>query len=118
MNDQTTWTVVQRLKRLGRTESAYGERVCKSRLMANRYQAISARFFAYAGDAPNQEMERLDLLEARNFKDLADIEERFVALGLRRLAEMDDLKRQMLTLLDEWKAVTKPQSGERAQPTA
>jgi hypothetical protein len=107
MNDQTTWTVVQRLKRLGRTESAYGERVCKSRLMANRYQ-----------DAPNQEMERLDLLEARNFKDLADIEERFVALGLRRLAEMDDLKRQMLTLLDEWKAVTKPQSGERAQPTA
>jgi hypothetical protein len=118
MNDQATWTIVKGLENLGRIESRHGERVSKSRLMANRYQAISARFFAYAESAPNQEMERLDLLEAKNFRDLADMEEGFVTSGLRRLVEIDRLKQQMLTLFDEWNAVSKPQRGERMQPTA
>jgi hypothetical protein len=99
MNDSRTWALVENLSNLDQMESRRRESASKSSLMASRYRLISAVFFAHAQSAPDSTMQQLDLVEARNFKRLAEMEEGFAARGEQDLAEIANLKQQTLALL-------------------
>jgi hypothetical protein len=104
MNDSAAWALVESLGRLDQMESTCKEDVSKSRFLASRYRAISARRSAYAESATEPSMKQADLVEAKNFEDKAKIEEGFVAFLIQLLAKMATRKRRMLARLEESKS--------------
>ena len=100
MNDARTWALVENLSNLDQMESRRRESASKSSLMADRYRAIAAVFFAHAEAALDPVLQRLDLIEAKNFTRLAEMEESYAARGQQDLAEIATLKRGTLALLE------------------
>ena len=100
MNDARTWALVENLSNLDQMESRRRESASKSSLMADRYRAIAAVFFAHAAAALDPVLQRLDLIEAKNFTRLAEMEESYAARGQQDLAEIATLKRGTLALLE------------------
>jgi hypothetical protein len=99
MHDSRTWALVENLSNLDQIESNRRECASNSSLMANRYRAIAAVFFAHAEAAPDPTIQRLDLIEAKNFTRLAEMEECFAARGHQDVAEIATLKQGTLALL-------------------
>ncbi len=85
---------------LEQTQTQCREDVSKSKFVASRYRSISFFFSTYTKD-PVHPDKRAELLVAKEFQDRADLEEKFAASGLKRLAEIEDLKRRMLLLSKE-----------------
>ncbi|MFY9792524.1 MAG: hypothetical protein WAJ99_15190 [Candidatus Sulfotelmatobacter sp.] len=99
MHDARTWALVENLSNLDQIESSRRESASKSSLMASRYRVIAAVFVAHADSAADPVLQRLDLIEARNFTRLAEIEEAFAARGNQDLVEIANLKQGTLALL-------------------
>ena len=100
MNDSRTWALVENLSNLDQMESRRRESASKSSLMATRYRVISALFFSHAEEALDPVRKCLDLVEAKNFMRLAEMEEAFAARGHHDLAEIALLKRETLALFE------------------
>src|SRR5882724_4381263 len=79
--------------------------ISESRRKASRHRSISTRFSSYADAPANPEMKQIDLLVAKEFKDRADMDERFVAAGLQRLEGISDLKQHWLSLLERFEGL-------------
>jgi hypothetical protein len=80
-------------------ESRRRESASNSSLMADRYRAIAAVFVAHAEAALDPVLQQMDLIEARNFTRLAEMEEAFAARGHQDLAEIANLKQGTVALL-------------------
>jgi hypothetical protein len=100
MNDTRTWALVENLSNLDQMESSRRETSSHSALMATRYRVISAIFLSHADDSLDPVRKCLDMVEARNFMHLAEMEEAFAARGHQDLAHIAHLKRETLALLD------------------
>ncbi len=100
MNDSRTWALVENLSNLDQMETRRRESASKSTLMATRYRVISALFFSHAEEALDPVRKCLDLVEAKNFLHLAEMEESFAARGHQDLAQIALLKRETLALLE------------------
>jgi hypothetical protein len=99
MHDARTWALVENLSNLDQIESSRRESASNSSLMADRYRAIAAVFVAHAEEALDPVLQRLDLIEAKNFTRLAEMEEAFAARGHQDVAEIATLKQGTLALL-------------------
>jgi hypothetical protein len=99
MHDARTWALVENLSNLDQIESSRRESASNSSLMADRYRAIAAVFVAHAEAALDPVLQRLDLIEAKNFTRLAEMEEAFAARGHQDVAEIATLKQGTLALL-------------------
>jgi hypothetical protein len=99
MHDARTWALVENLSNLDQMEFRRQEMASHSSLMATRYRVISAMFFAHAESATDLVLKQLDRIEARNFERLAEMEEGLAARSHQDLAEIANLKRVTLTLL-------------------
>jgi len=103
MNDPKTWALV-RLENLGQMESECRESAWKSRLMANRYRAVSAGSSTLAEIIADPPVKQMCEFEAKYFAGRAEMEEGFAESGLQRAAEINDLKRRMLIFLGRLEA--------------
>jgi len=101
MNDPATWALVEGLENLDQMESSCKEDISKSRLMASRDRLISAKFCAYIEGDETPQLKRFDLVEAKNFARLAEIEEGCVASLTQLLAKLAARRRRMLVRLEE-----------------
>jgi hypothetical protein len=99
MHDTRTWALVENLSNLDQMESRRRESASNSSLMADRYRAIAAVFVAHAEAALDPVLQQMDLIEARNFTRLAEMEEAFAARGHQDLAEIANLKQGTVALL-------------------
>jgi hypothetical protein len=99
MNDARTWALVENLSNLDQMESRRRETASNSSLMADRYRAIAAVFVAHAEAALDPVLQQMDLIQARNFTRLAEMEESYAVRGQQDLAEIATLKRGTLALL-------------------
>jgi hypothetical protein len=100
MNDARTWALVENLSNLDQMESRRREIASHSSLMADRYRTIAAVFVGHAETALDPVVQHLDLIEARNFTRLAEMEESYAARGHQDLAEIATLKQGTLALLE------------------
>jgi hypothetical protein len=99
MHDARTWALVENLSNLDQIESSRRESASKSSLMAERYRVIAAVFVGHAETALDPVVQHLDLIEAKNFTRLAEMEESYAARGQQDLAEIATLKRGTVALL-------------------
>jgi hypothetical protein len=99
MENKEKLIVADILTRLDQTESGLKTRALKSKAKATRYRKTSDTFTEHAQRAADPVLKRLELVEAGNFKLLAKSEETFAARGDQHLAEIADLRRDVLTLL-------------------
>ena len=99
MNDLTTWTLAA-IEKLDRTESELREEVLKSKRTSTHQRTFSAGFSADAENEENPSLKECLLIEAKNFQELAEMEEGFVARGLQRLAKIGDRRQRMSVLFD------------------
>jgi hypothetical protein len=99
MNDARTWALVENLSNLDQMESRRREIASNSSLMADCYRAIAAVFVAHAEAALDPVLQQVELIEARNFTRLAEMEESCAARGQQDLAQIAHLKRGTLALL-------------------
>jgi hypothetical protein len=100
MDDTRTWALVENLSNLDQMETTRREIASKSSQMATRYRLISTIFFSHAEESIDPVRKCLDLVEAKNFMRLAEMEEAFAARGHQDLAQIALLKRETLALLE------------------
>jgi hypothetical protein len=99
MQDSRTWALVENLSNLDQIESRRRETASHSSLMATRYRVIAAVFTTHAENAHDPVIQHLDLIEAKNFTRLAEMEEGFAERGHQDVEEIAALKRGTLALL-------------------
>jgi hypothetical protein len=99
MPDSRTWALVENLSNLDQIETRRRETASHSSLMATRYRVIAAVFTAHADQAVDLVTQHLDLIEAKNFTRLAEMEEGFAERGHQDVEEIAALKRGTLALL-------------------
>jgi hypothetical protein len=99
-DDTRTWALVENLSNLEQLESSRREITSKSSLMATRYRVIAALFFSHAEETSDPVRKCLDLVEAKSFMHLAEMEEAFAARGRHDLVQIANLKRETLALLE------------------
>src|SRR5579863_4024321 len=98
MHDSRTWALVENLSNLDQMESSRRESASKSSLMASRYRVISEIFLSHAEETLDPVRKCLDLVEAKNFMRMAEMEETFAARGHQDLAQIAILKRETLEI--------------------
>ena len=93
MDSSMSLALTENLLALEQTASSFREDISKSKRMVCRYRPISFFFSTYTKD-PAHPDKWAESLMAKEFRDRADIEERFVASSLQHPAEMDRLKQR------------------------
>jgi hypothetical protein len=89
------------LSSLDQSESKNNEHIRTRRIWAKHDRSVSERFSRYSEDPQNPDMQRIDVMEAKHFSDMADMEEEFIAGRIRSNARLAAVRVRYTTLLDE-----------------
>jgi hypothetical protein len=94
-----TTHLVTTLGSLDQSESKNNEDMRK--IWAEHYRSFSERSSRYSEDPQNPDMQRIDLMQARHFNDMANIEEESIAGRIRFNARLASVRVRRLVHLDE-----------------
>jgi hypothetical protein len=68
---------------------------------AQHCRSVSNHFYRCSESPQNPDMRRIDLMEAKRFEDMANMEDEFIASRIRSNARLASVRVRCLVLLDE-----------------